>query len=84
VGGNAVAFVAGASTFALEGDAHPTRRRTEVVMVDDARRPEESDDAHPRTPYAEHEATYSAFLRLMKWSTAIVALILIGMALFLV
>ena len=33
--------------------------------------------------YAEHEATYLMFLRLVKWSIAIIVIILIGMAIFL-
>lgn len=52
-------------------------------MADEARRPEETDEEHPRTTMAEHEATYNAFLTLMKWGIAIVVLILIGMAVFL-
>jgi hypothetical protein len=33
--------------------------------------------------YAEHEGTYHLFIRLVKWSIAIIVLILIGMAVFL-
>jgi hypothetical protein len=53
-------------------------------MADEARRPEENEDDTPRTTMAEHEATYNAFLTLMKWGIGIVALVLIGMAIFLV
>jgi hypothetical protein len=34
--------------------------------------------------YAQHEATYVGFLRLVKWSAGSVALVLVLMALFLV
>jgi aa3 type cytochrome c oxidase subunit IV len=34
--------------------------------------------------YAAHEATYEGFIKLVKWGTASVALILILMAIFLV
>ena len=33
--------------------------------------------------YAEHEATYRMFLRLVKWTIAAIVIILIGMATFL-
>jgi Bacterial aa3 type cytochrome c oxidase subunit IV len=33
--------------------------------------------------YAEHEGTYRFFLRGVKWSLAVVVVILIGMAIFL-
>ena len=33
--------------------------------------------------YAEHEATYRMFIRLVKWSVSIIVIILIGMAIFL-
>jgi hypothetical protein len=33
--------------------------------------------------YREHERTYLGFVRFVKWSTVVVVLILIGMAIFL-
>jgi hypothetical protein len=33
--------------------------------------------------YAEHEGTYQFFLRVVKWSVAVVVIILIGMFIFL-
>lgn len=53
-------------------------------MANEARRHDETDEEPPRNTMAEHEATYNAFLTLTKWGIAVVALILIGMAIFLV
>jgi hypothetical protein len=33
--------------------------------------------------YAEHEGTYRFFLRVVRWSLAVVVVILVGMAVFL-
>jgi len=52
-------------------------------MADEARKPEEDDEDAPRTSMEEHKATYEAFLNLMKWGVVVVALLLIGMAIFL-
>ncbi len=35
---------------------------------------------HPDMDYAEHEATYSLFLTLMKWIAGVVVLVLIFLA----
>jgi hypothetical protein len=37
----------------------------------------------PNMDYAEHERTYAGFIKLVKYSTAVVVLTLIGMAIFL-
>ncbi|WMS44977.1 aa3-type cytochrome c oxidase subunit IV [Acuticoccus sp. MNP-M23] len=38
----------------------------------------------PRTTIEEHQQTYDGFISLTKWSTICIALLLIGMAVFLV
>ena len=52
-------------------------------MVDETSQHDETDKEAPRTEYGEHEATYGAFLGLMKRAVIIVVLVLIGMAIFL-
>jgi hypothetical protein len=37
----------------------------------------------PNMDYAEHERTYSGFIKLVKYGTAVVILTLVGMAIFL-
>jgi hypothetical protein len=58
-----------------------------VAMAgDDVRQTEEGNDPDsdpPRTSMEEHEATYNTFLRFTKWGVAVVVLVLIGMAVFL-
>lgn len=54
-------------------------------MADEAPRQEEKETEEPPRPaMADREATYTAFLNLIKWGVAVVALVLIGMAIFLV
>ncbi len=45
-----------------------------------------ADHSHGETPmdYKEHERTYSGFVVFTKWGTIAVAVVLIGMAIFLV
>jgi hypothetical protein len=43
----------------------------------------DTSDGHPAMDYREHERTYSGFLVGTKWLVILVALILIGMAIFL-
>ena len=40
-------------------------------------------DGHPDMDYAEHERTYRGFMTFVKWSIIINAVLLIGMAYFL-
>jgi len=54
-----------------------------VAMVDDSSKRDESENGAPRTDYSEHEATYGAFLTLMKRAMIVIALVLVGMAIFL-
>lgn len=44
----------------------------------------DSSDGHPAMDYREHERTYVGFIVGTKWLTILVALILVGMAIFLV
>lgn len=43
----------------------------------------ETAGGNPNMDYAEHERTYAAFIKLVKYGTATVVLTLIGMAIFL-
>jgi hypothetical protein len=45
--------------------------------------PHDDGGGPPRTDFEEHQRTYERFLGLIKWAVAVVALVLIGMALFL-
>jgi hypothetical protein len=50
---------------------------------DAGQQPQDDGGEPPRTTLEEHERTYERFLGLTKWAVAVVALVLIGMALFL-
>ncbi|MFZ4807318.1 MAG: aa3-type cytochrome c oxidase subunit IV [Hyphomicrobiaceae bacterium] len=44
----------------------------------------DTSDGHPAMDYKEHVRTYEGFVTATKWGTILIALIVIGMAVFLV
>lgn len=46
--------------------------------------PQNGDGDAPKTSFEDHKQTFDAFLGLIKWGVAVVAILLIGMAVFLI